>query len=100
MIKCDKGNLEIRGTVIDLLAELATLVHALKSDFTEVGMPEKEADELLEKAVNDGLMAEEELDKTIEEKKAAKKEKVMTPEEAMQRLIEMLEAKFAKGEEE
>ena len=100
MIKCDKGNLEIRGTVIDLIAELATLVHALKGDFTEVGMPEKEADELLMKAVNDGLMAEKELDEIIEKKKAEKKEKVMTPEDAMKRLIEMLEAKFAKGEEE
>ena len=100
MIKCDKGNLEIRGTVIDLIAELATLVHTLKGDFVGAGMPEKDAEDLLKKAVNDGLMAEEELDKIIEEKKAKSREKVMTPEEAMQRLIEMLEAKFTKGEEE
>jgi hypothetical protein len=91
MLKCNKGQLEIRGSVIDLIAELATLVHALHEDFGKAGVDH--GDELLKKAFEDGMKTDDEMDEEIE----GLKKKVLSNDEALNRLLQMLEEKL-KGE--
>lgn len=90
MIKCNKGRIEVCGTAIDITAELATLVHAIHGDFKNAGF--KNPEELIRKAVEDGLKTEEQLDEMI---KAAKEKKRLSQEDALGRLIELMEEAFA-----
>ena len=91
MIKCNKGRIEVCGTAIDIMAELAMLVHAIHSDFKGAGF--KNPEELIRRAVEDGLKTEEQLDEEI--KAAAKEKKPLSPENALDRLLELMEEAFA-----
>lgn len=91
MIKCDKGRIEVYGTAIDIAAELATLVHALYSNFKNAGF--KKPEELIRKAVEDGLKTEEQLDEEV--KSAAKEKELLSPESALDRLVALMEEAFA-----
>lgn len=95
MIKCDKGNLEIRGTIIDLMAELATLIHALRDDFKESGI--EKADDIIMDTVKKGLMTEEEIDDMRTAAKSVK-EDLLDRADAVEELIEMIRKRF-KGKE-
>ena len=59
MIEANKEHVKINGTGVVLLAEFATIVHALK----ENGVPEK----LLEKTFKDGLKTDDEIKKEVKE---------------------------------
>ena len=65
MLSCDKGRLTIRGTGAVLLAELATLIHALRGDLLEAGFDD--ADEVIRKTVEEGLMDDKELEKRTDD---------------------------------
>lgn len=91
MLMCNKGKLEIRGSVIDLVAELATLVHAMHEDFEKAGVPE--GDRLLRQAFEDGMKTVEEVDAEVD----GMMSQVLSNEDALERLLKMLEAKL-KGE--
>ena len=91
MLKCDKGNLVVRGSVLDLIAELATLVHAMHEDFEKAGVPD--GDRLLKQAFEDGMKTVEEMDAEVKDQM----DKVLSNEDALDRLLTMLEAKL-KGE--
>ena len=91
MLMCNKGKLEIRGSVLDLIAELAALVHALHEDFEKAGVPN--GDELLKRACEDGMKTVEEIDADVKDQM----NKVLSNEDALDRLLTMLEEKL-KGE--
>lgn len=91
MLMCNKGKLEIRGSVLDLIAELATLVHALHEDFDKAGVPD--GDKLLKRSFEDGMKTEEEIDADVKDQM----NKVLSNEDALDRLLTMLEEKL-KGE--
>ena len=91
MLMCNKGKLEIRGSVLDLIAELATLVHALHEDFEKADVPN--GDELLKRACKDGMKTVEEIDAEVKDQM----DKVLSNEDALERLLTMLEEKL-KGE--
>lgn len=91
MIKCNKGRIEVCGTAIDIIAELATLVHAIHGDFKGAGL--KGSEELIRRAVEDGLKTEEQLDEEI--KAAVKEKKLHSPESALDRLVALMEEAFA-----
>lgn len=89
MIKCDRGSLEIRGTVIDLSAELATLIRALRNDFVEAGMPKGEADKLMRRIMDDGMMTDDEVDAELA-KEVKEKLKPETDEQLAQQLMDLI----------
>lgn len=91
MLMCNKGKLEIRGSVIDLIAELATLVHALHEDFGNAGVTD--GDKLLKQAFEDGMKSDDEMVSEVEDLK----KKVLSNDDALDRLLQMLEEKL-KGE--
>lgn len=73
MIKCENGVVEIKGSVVDVTAELSMIVSALEERLIDNGFSKEDADEKIKDSVRIGLMTEEELHKESEK---AKKEMV------------------------
>lgn len=68
MIESNKGNVHIRGNLIDIYADLATLVHSLYFQILieKEGMkPEKARADIME-AVENGMRTEEEIEREAE----------------------------------
>lgn len=56
MIKCDKGDIHVKGSSSDILAEFATLTYSLKNHFSE---------ETIREVFEIGLMDEEETENKV-----------------------------------
>lgn len=68
MIKCNMGIVEIPKNKTLTMAELSTVVSAIKESLIENGLSEDEAKKEIEEAVNIGLMSEEEMDKEMKKR--------------------------------
>ena len=66
MIRTDKGYMEIKGTMLDLLTDFSLITHRLKNTFLK-DIEEEEVDDILRHAFEQGLMTEEEVRKGIDE---------------------------------
>ena len=95
MLSCDKGRLTIRGTGDVLLAELATLIHALRGDLLEAGFDD--ADEIIRKIVETGLMDDKELEKRTDDMADKLQEALDFLKEALEKRME--EGKNGRGKD-
>ena len=66
MIKTDKGETEIMGKSLDILADLSIIVHSLKDAFSK-DLKEDCVDDVLRHAFEQGLKTKEEVAKELEE---------------------------------
>lgn len=80
MIKCEKGVVEIKGSVVDIGVELAEIVNALEERLIDNGFSKEDADEKIKDSVRIGLLTEEELHAESEKAK----------EELMKRLTNII----------
>ena len=62
MIKCKGGILEFKGNVPMLMAEFATIVHAMRFEIIPQMELDEEPEETLMRLVKDGCKTEEELE--------------------------------------
>ena len=62
MIKTQKGEFHCKGSVNELCADLSIIVNILYNKAFSKHMTQKQAKELILKAVEQGLMTEEEID--------------------------------------
>ena len=60
MIKCDKGEVELNGSGMTFLAEIACIISAVKETIVEHGIPSDEADRIINKVVKSGLQLKKE----------------------------------------
>ena len=67
MIRTDKGYMEIKGTMLDLLTDLSVITHRLKETFSK-DIEEEEVDDILRQAFETGLKSSEEVRQGIKEK--------------------------------
>lgn len=94
MLKVTEGTTEIKGSLVALLAELSTLVHALAECVGEaMGSREKAVDIILD-ACKEGVKTEEEIDADIEEIKAEKRKSIVSE------FLTMLRDELEKGARE
>lgn len=66
MIVCNKGELNVRGTISELMTDLCITVNALNKHFTEA-FGEEDAEMFLKKAFDDGMagLPDKDMDKEI-----------------------------------
>ena len=96
MLKCDKGNVSINGTVIDLLVEYACLTKDLCEQFAEATGDMERSKKVLRNACEKGLLTTEELEEP--DKKIAPEEiDLLRTKDALDRLLALMEEKM-KGE--
>lgn len=62
MIKINKGRTEFRGNAPILMAEFATIVHAMRYEIVPQMELDEEPEDTVMRLVKDGLKTEEELD--------------------------------------
>lgn len=67
MIKINKGRTEFRGNAPILMAEFATIVHAMRFDVIQKNEPDKDPEEAVMDIVKAAFKTEEELDKEVSE---------------------------------
>ena len=72
MIKTDKGQIEIEGNIVSVIADVGFISNAVRDALVENGMPKEMAEERIIDIVKKGFMSEEEIAKVIEEKIASK----------------------------
>lgn len=68
MIKTDKGQIEMRGDIASILADVAVISSTVRDTLVEDGMPKETAEGKIIDIVKRGFMSEEELSKAIEDK--------------------------------
>lgn len=71
MIKTDKGQIEIEGNIVSVIADVGFISNAVRDALVENGMPKEMAEERIIDIVKKGFMSEEEMAKVIEEKFAS-----------------------------
>ena len=71
MIKTDKGQIEIRGDIISVLADVSIITGTVRDTLIEHGMTKEMAEEKIVDIVKKGFMSKEEMAKVIEEKIAS-----------------------------
>ena len=71
MIKTDKGQIEISGDIISILADVSIITGIVRDTLIEHGMTKEMAEERIIDIVKKGFMSEEEIAKVIEEKIAS-----------------------------
>lgn len=71
MIKTDKGQIEIEGNIVSVIADVGVISSVVRDAFVENGMPKEMAEERIIDIVKKGFMSEEEIAKVIEEKNAS-----------------------------
>ena len=62
MIKCKNGKMEFKGSTPMLMAEFATIVHAMKFEIIPQMELDEEPEETIMRLVKDGCKTEEELE--------------------------------------
>jgi ribosome recycling factor len=60
MIKCENGVVSLKGTEVEMRADLSVIVRALVNDFTDGRNGKKEATEKIKESVRIGLLSEDE----------------------------------------
>lgn len=68
MIKADKGQIEIGGTIASVIADVGVISNTVRDTLVENGMPKEMAEERIIDIVKKGFMSEEEIAKAIEDK--------------------------------
>lgn len=96
MLKCDKGNVSINGTMIDLLAEYACITKDLCEQFAEATNDLAGARKMLKNACEKGLLSTEELEE-LDKKIAPEEIDLLRTKDALDRLLALMEEKM-KGE--
>ncbi len=71
MIKTDKGQIEISGDIISVLADVSIITGTVRDTLIEHGMTKEMAEEKIVDIVKKGFMSKEEMAKVIEEKIAS-----------------------------
>lgn len=71
MIKTDKGQIEISGYIVSILADVSIISGTVRDTLVENGMQKETAEEKIIDIVKKGFMSEEEIAKVIEEKIAS-----------------------------
>nr|DAW38198.1 MAG TPA: hypothetical protein [Caudoviricetes sp.] len=71
MIKTDKGQVEISGDIISILADVSIISGTVRDTLVENGMTKEMAEEKIVDVVKKGFMSKEEIAKVIEEKIAS-----------------------------
>lgn len=71
MIKTDKGQIEISGDIISILADVSIITGTVRDTLIEHGMTKEMAEEKIVDIVKKGFMSKEEMAKVIEEKIAS-----------------------------
>lgn len=71
MIKTDKGQIEISGDIISILADVSIITGTVRDTLIEYGMTKEMAEEKIVDIVKKGFMSKEEMAKVIEEKIAS-----------------------------
>lgn len=71
MIKTDKGQIEIEGNIVSVIADVGVISNTVRDTLVENGMPKEMAEERIIDIVKKGFMSEEEIAKVIEEKIAS-----------------------------
>lgn len=71
MIKTDKGQIEISGDIISILADVSIITGIVRDTLIEHGMTKEMAEEKIVDIVKKGFMSKEEMAKVIEEKIAS-----------------------------
>ena len=85
MIKCNRGNVEVKGDPITLKAEFATIVHAMRFDVIQKIEPDKDPEEAVMDIVKTAFKTEEELEKEVIENGGD------LPKDILRTLLEKLE---------
>lgn len=67
MIKTEKGRTTINGTGAEILADISCIAEAVRRSVVKAGMEEKEAEEEIRNAVEDGFKSDEEIEDEIKE---------------------------------
>lgn len=67
MIKCNRGELEFKGSPITLKADFATIVHAMRFDVIQKIEPDKDPEEAVMDIVKEAFKIEEELYNEVSE---------------------------------
>lgn len=65
MIRIEKGNIEVRGSVVELMTDLSVIVNSLKQKFSKVFGKEESVD-ILTNSFNIGILTPEELHEELE----------------------------------
>lgn len=98
MLKCDKGNVSINGSVIDLLAEYSCMTNTLCEQIAEATNDLAGARKVLKNACERGLLATEELE-NLDKKIAPEEIGLLRTKDALDKLLALMEEKM-KGENE
>ncbi len=61
MIKIENGKVNLKGNIVTLKSNLATIIMSIREAFVEHRMSQDEADENIREAIRVGFMTEEEL---------------------------------------
>ena len=71
MIKTDKGQIEISGDIISILADVSIITGTVRDTLIEHGMTKEMTEEKIVDIVKKGFMSKEKMAKVIEEKIAS-----------------------------
>ncbi len=71
MIRTDKGQIEISGDIISILADVSIITGTVRDTLVENGMQKETAEGKIIDIVKKGFMSKEEMVKVIEEKIAS-----------------------------
>lgn len=68
MIKTNEGKVELKGSQMELMADVGCIIHSLRDTLVENEVPREEAEEMLKKAVELGLKTDEEIEEDSKKK--------------------------------
>lgn len=76
MIKTENGKVDLKGDIVTLKSNLATIIMSIRAAFVEHRMSQDEADENIREAIRVGFMTEEEVRDELKRVKSKISEKV------------------------
>lgn len=63
MIRCENGKVELKGSTVDISADLSSIINTFEKHLIDKGYSKEDADKRIEESVRIGLLSDEELDK-------------------------------------